>query len=130
MSYKVVRNSNGDIVAFGPNDDNYEPTVKEGEDLTIEDNAPVLESSPEEIIEAAKLSGVSINGVMCSATKEDQNGLTAVSLGVVMARGAGSTFPDTKFTFSNGAVLVITESNFDEIYATWMPFRQRFFAAE
>jgi len=36
MSYKIVRNAAGDVVAFGPNDDHYEPTIKDGETLTIE----------------------------------------------------------------------------------------------
>ena len=38
MTYKIVKNLAGDVVAFGPNDDNYEPTVKDGEILTIESN--------------------------------------------------------------------------------------------
>jgi hypothetical protein len=40
MSYKVVRDSLGVVIAFGPNDNNYEPTIKNGEVLTIEANAP------------------------------------------------------------------------------------------
>jgi len=40
MTYKIVRNSAGDVVAFGPDDDNYEPTVKTGEVLSIEDKLP------------------------------------------------------------------------------------------
>jgi hypothetical protein len=36
MSYKIVKNSAGDVIAFGPNDEHYVPTIKEGEILTIE----------------------------------------------------------------------------------------------
>ena len=36
MTYKIVKNDAGDVVAFGPNDGNYEPTLKDGETLTIE----------------------------------------------------------------------------------------------
>jgi hypothetical protein len=36
MSYKIVKNTEGEVVAFGPNDDNYIPTIKAGEVLTIE----------------------------------------------------------------------------------------------
>ncbi len=36
MSYKIVKNSAGDVVAFGPDDENYLPTLKEGEIMTIE----------------------------------------------------------------------------------------------
>jgi len=40
MIYKIVRNNAGDVVAFGPDDDNYEPTVKAGEVLSVEDKLP------------------------------------------------------------------------------------------
>ncbi len=36
MSYKIVKNAAGDIVAFGPNNEHYVPTLKEGETLFIE----------------------------------------------------------------------------------------------
>lgn len=36
MKYKIVKNSTGDVVAFGPNDENYDPTLKNGETLTVE----------------------------------------------------------------------------------------------
>lgn len=38
MTFKVVRNAQGIAVAFGPNDDNYEPS----EPYTVEDVAPVI----------------------------------------------------------------------------------------
>jgi hypothetical protein len=76
-----------------------------------------------------KMAGVSILGVLCSATKDDQSGLSAVALGVTIARMAGQTFPDTKFEFENGNSLVVTDANFDTIYAAWTPFRQSFFTA-
>jgi hypothetical protein len=41
MSYKIVKNSAGELVAFGPNDEHYEPTVKDGETLTIESGKDV-----------------------------------------------------------------------------------------
>jgi len=40
MNYKIVRNAAGEMVCFGPNDNNYEPTIKAGETLTIEDAIP------------------------------------------------------------------------------------------
>ena len=40
MSYKIVRNADNEVVCFGPNDNNYEPVVKEGEELTIEHTIP------------------------------------------------------------------------------------------
>ena len=77
----------------------------------------------------AKSKGVLILGVMCSATKDDQNGLTAIATGVTLARAASSTFADTVFKFSNGNSLTITDDNFNSVYAIWTPFRQSFFTA-
>lgn len=79
--------------------------------------------------EASKQTGIEILGVMCSARGRDQDKLAAIALGVMMARAGGPTFPDTKFGFVNGSELIITASNFDAIYAIWMPFRQSFFTA-
>jgi hypothetical protein len=39
MTYKIVRNILGEVVCFGLNDGNYEPTIKVGEVLSIETNA-------------------------------------------------------------------------------------------
>ena len=75
-----------------------------------------------------KLAGVEINGIMCSATRSDQDGLTAVAMGTLVARAASTTFPDTLFEFDNGAELLITDANFDAYYAIWMPFRQSFYS--
>ena len=41
MTYKVVRR-NGSLVCFGPNELYYEPSVREGENLTIEASLPAL----------------------------------------------------------------------------------------
>ena len=38
--YKVVRDAEGKGVCFGPNDNNYEPTVKAGEVLSVEAASP------------------------------------------------------------------------------------------
>lgn len=45
MSYKVVRDRQGTLVCFGPNDDNYEPMVKAGETLGIETTQPQMPRS-------------------------------------------------------------------------------------
>ena len=83
--------------------------------------------APEPAPQDPKLVGTLINGVMCSATRDDQNGLTAVAMGVTLARASGTTFPDTVFKFANGNSLVITDANFNTVYALWVPFRQSFF---
>ena len=77
--------------------------------------------------EELKKTGIEILGVMCSATKEDQMGLTAVGLDYSMTTAGGGTFGSTKFEFSNGNTLVITADNFATIYNLWVPFRRSFF---
>jgi hypothetical protein len=96
--------------------------------LTDEEVAAKQAKAAEAAQEALKLSGVEILGVMCSATKEDQSGLSAVALGVTIARANGQVFPATRFEFQNGNSLVITDANFNAVYAAWAPFRQSFFA--
>jgi hypothetical protein len=71
-----------------------------------------------------KLIGVEFEGVMCSATREDQNGLAAVMIGMQIQ---GALFQPTKFYFSNGNKLVLHLGNIQAFIATWMPFRQSFF---
>ena len=69
MTYKVVRDSENNAVAYGPNDNNYEPFVKDGETLAIEDIEPTLPDSIPQIVTMAQarkamiLYGVSIASV-------------------------------------------------------------------
>ena len=79
-------------------------------------------------VSETKLTGIEILGVMCSATKADQMGLTAVGLDYSMTTAGGGTFGSTKFEFANGNTLVITADNFATIYNLWVPFRRSFFA--
>lgn len=72
-----------------------------------------------------KLVGVEFQGVMCSATAEDQHGLAAVLLAIQLQ---GQDFQPTRFYFANGNTLVITLSNWQAFAAVWLPFRQSFFA--
>jgi len=71
--------------------------------------------------------GIEFDGVMCSATSQDQSGLTAVLLSI-QVQGAG--FQPTRFEFENGNALVITLANYQAFMAAWVPFRQSFFKAE
>lgn len=104
---------------------------------TLDISTPLVDKTPKEKIadrkeaqRPQKLAGVDLGGIMASATRHDQDGLTAISVGVIMARQAGSTFPDTLFEFVNGAELLITDSNFDGYFAAWSVFRQSFFKPE
>lgn len=74
--------------------------------------------------------GIEILGVMCSATKADQMGLTAVGLDYSMTTGNGGVFASTQFEFANGTTLVITSDNFAAVYNAWVPFRRSFFKPE
>lgn len=98
-------------------------------------NDPVTEQNAREVLQASispdqwqallKLEGVLFGGVMCSATKDDQSGLVAVFTAFQMQ---GDAFQPTRFDFSNGNSLVLTKNNIMAFAATWMPFRQGFFA--
>lgn len=74
-----------------------------------------------------KMTGIEFEGVMCSATSQDQAGLMAVLLAIQM-QGAG--FRPTRFEFENGSELVIHLGNHAALAAVWMPFRQSFFAVQ
>ena len=71
-----------------------------------------------------KMVGVEFEGVMCSATRDDQNGLAAVMLAYQLQ---GAKFSPTEFTFNNNNKLVLTGKNMTAFIATWLPFRQSFF---
>jgi hypothetical protein len=70
--------------------------------------------------------GFEFEGVMCSATSQDQAGLTAVLLSIQVQ---GAKFRPTRFAFENGSTLVITLENYQAFMDAWVPFRQSFFAA-
>lgn len=74
-----------------------------------------------------KMVGVEFNGVMCSATKEDQSALVAVMMSIQI-QGAG--FPSTVFKFENGNEITITLANYQAFIASWLPFRQSFFSVQ
>jgi hypothetical protein len=71
-----------------------------------------------------KLVGVLFEGVMCSATRDDQNGLVAVLTDYQLET---ATFQPTRFEFANGNSLVITKDNIQAFIAVWKPFRKSFF---
>ena len=71
-----------------------------------------------------KMIGVDFDGVMCSATRDDQNGLIAV---ITAWQIANTAFKPTKFYFSNGNTLTITKDNIQAFIGVWMPFRQSFY---
>jgi hypothetical protein len=116
----------------------YKATMQGSVELTAEENAQfeadlaeaVTKKTQEDAIkaiDAPKIEGIEILGVMCSATKKDQTGMLAVGFNKLLADMAGQAFPSTKFEFENGTELVITADNYAAIQALWVPFRQSFF---
>jgi hypothetical protein len=97
-------------------------------------NEPVTEINAREVLKACisadqwdalcKLEGIEFEGVMCSATKDDQSGVMAVLMTYQMQ---GDGFTPTRFEFSNGNALVLTKTNMMAFAGVWMPFRKRFF---
>jgi hypothetical protein len=95
-----------------------------GELVTLDEDAPsfpIIAEAPN-----PKLVGVEFQGVMCSATGNDQNGLMAVFTAIQVQ---GAAFPATRFEFDNGNALVITTANYQAFMDVWLPFRQSFFLA-
>ena len=69
---------------------------------------------------AAKMTGVEFNGVMYSATAEDQWGLASIKDEVAN----GMTI---NYEYKNGSMLAMTTDNWAPFKAVWVPFRQSFF---
>ena len=76
---------------------------------------------------AAQVAGVEFEGVMCSATAEDQHGLNAVWAQYALGKLAQQAFSPAYFHFSNGTKLLLTEANVEAFEAVWLPFRMSFF---
>lgn len=74
-----------------------------------------------------KMVGIEFEGVMCSATRDDQNGLVAVIIAHQLQK---TSFQPTEFQFVNGNRLLMTYENLPKFLAVWMPFRQSFFKPE
>lgn len=77
MSYKIVSNAAGDVVAFGPNDSNYEPTVPAGYTLSVVGSLPPPPLSEvkatklaqlEQARDAAERANVTVGGKVYSAS--------------------------------------------------------------
>ena len=80
-----------------------------------------------EIRKQAQLHGIEFAGVMCSATGDDQAGLSSIFMQHSLAKMAGKTFPDVHFRFENGSRLTLNGGNIDALEAAWTPFRLSFF---
>lgn len=68
-----------------------------------------------------KMIGVEFEGVMCSATKDDQDGVLAAFVGI-----NSGLMTQTNVKFENGSRLVLNADNLAAFGAVWVPFRQSF----
>ncbi|WP_310609243.1 hypothetical protein [Limnohabitans sp.] len=100
----------------------YQWEVYELDADTVVANAVAAQKQQEA---AQKLAGVQFQGVMCSATSSDQNGITAVGSAYQML---GDDFQPTSFQFENGNTLILTTDNMKSFISVWTAFRQSFFS--
>jgi len=54
MKYKIVKNDKNKIIAFGPNDDNYEPHIGDGQILSLQNEKPVVDTTETDAKDAAR----------------------------------------------------------------------------
>lgn len=80
MSYKIVKNAIGDVIAFGPNDENYIPTIKDGEILIIESGKTAEDSIKKFQIKQSENNAELINKKAAAEAKLAALGLTTDDL--------------------------------------------------
>ena len=98
----------------------YKDWLEQGNTPEPSDEVKVQDLDP-------KLKGVLFEGVWCSATKEDQNGLMAVLTAFQLQ---GVNFVPTVYEFANGTKLELNKYNIQGFIETWLPFRQSFFISK
>jgi hypothetical protein len=101
---------------------NLDPHLIDGVYWQAWGQEPIEEVEPEPV--DPKMIGIEFDGVMCSATSQDQSGLTAV---LIASKIQGTNFKPTRFLFANGNTLVLNVENLQRFINVWMPFRQGFF---
>jgi len=104
-----------DVVSGEATIEAWEGSQREADYLAVQSDALSKQSAL-----AAKLNGVSIDGVMCSATAEDQHGLSDIESFVLGGQSVN-------FHFENGSTMVLTPENWASFRLEWVAFRQSFF---
>lgn len=87
--------------------------------------AAIAASKAKDAEQTLKMAGVEFDGVMCSAAKDDQDGLLSVWIDYT---ASPESFEPTRFYFANGATLTLTKDNIANFWMTWKPFRRSFFS--
>lgn len=70
----------------------------------------------------SQMAGFDYNGTQCSATRDDQNGLTAVYMAI-----AEGWITSTLFRFENGSTLTLDTANYQSFATAFSAFRNSFF---
>jgi hypothetical protein len=117
----VKRIADNAFIPFDPANTDYAKYLK----WLAEGNTPLPADPPPP--PDPKMVGIEFEGVMCSATRDDQNGLVAVIIAHQLQK---ASFQPTEFQFVNGNCLLMTYENLPKFLAVWMPFRQSFFKPE
>lgn len=95
--------------------------------ISPDDQAALDKIAAESNRKSRQLAGIEFQAVMCSATAEDQNGLSALLLKHALAKMTAQQLPDIHFRFENGNVLTLNSTNIEAFDAVWTPYRLSFF---
>ena len=119
--WAIVGKSSQNIQEIKPSEDYIEMNSMRPSDANyVAASGGVWEIAPPTPQEL-KLIGVEFEGVMCSATADDQFGLT----GVIMYIRSVHEIPP--FKFENGNSLQLNVGNVDAFESVWLEFRESFF---
>ena len=145
MSYKIVKNADGDVVAFGPNDSNYAPTIPAGHTLVVVSSLPPPPLSEvkatklaqlEQARDAAERANVTVDGKVYSASESFQ---AKVSRAINQAgRGKPIAGANAAWRTADAQPVVMTAALLGQIEdaitaqgeAAWARFWQRFDAVQ
>jgi hypothetical protein len=121
MSFKVIRNSAGDLLAYGPNDDNYGPMANSGEFLTIEKTnpEPVLterqKKVPQSVTSVQALTALHNAGLLASVESVMNNPETD-KIAVIAYQRAGNFRRKSPFISAVGNGLGLSEYEIDSLF--------------
>ena len=78
MTYQIVKNANGEVIAYGPNDGMYEPSLKNGDVLTIEEDdsaLPLIEAYQAKVM--AEINAIDLAKTAAKTELLERLGITA-----------------------------------------------------
>ena len=125
-TYKVLRDANGNVIAYGPNDDNYEPAVKPGQTLNVENSLPGRTASEvKKLIDSKRDSLLytsievtfpgPVQKVIQYRNEADHRALTSVVQGAMANILAGNPSNTVKFRTEDNVTNTVESSDFVNI---------------